>query len=59
MRTLIITIVSLTLGFTTFAFAEESGLMTGSLIDYDQTVVGWHSCSAYDTNILDDSLLGE
>ena len=42
-----------------FLCAEESGLMTGSLIDYDQTVVGWHSYSAYDTNILDDSLLGE
>ena len=42
-----------------FLCAEESGLMTGSLIDYDQTVVGWHSYSAYDTNILNDSLLGE
>ena len=42
-----------------FLCSEESGLMTGSLIDYDQTVVGWHSYSAYDTNILDDSLLGE
>ena len=42
-----------------FLCSDESGLMTGSLIDYDQTVVGWHSYSAYDTNILDDSLLGE
>ena len=42
-----------------FLCSEESGLMTGSLIDYDQTVVGWHSYSAYDTNVLDDSLLGE
>ena len=42
-----------------FLCAEESGLMTGSLIDYDQTVVGWHSYSAYETKILDDSLLGE
>ena len=42
-----------------FICSEESGLMTGSLIDYDQTVVGWHSYSAYKTNILDDSLLGE
>ena len=42
-----------------FLCSEESGLMTGSLIDYDQTVVGWHSYSAYDTNILDDSLLWE
>tara|TARA_B100000959_G_scaffold179947_1_gene188213 strand:- start:148 stop:999 length:852 start_codon:yes stop_codon:yes gene_type:complete len=39
--------------------SEESGLTTGSIIDYDQTVLGWHSYSAYDTNILDDSLLGE
>ena len=42
-----------------FLCSQESGLMTGSLIDYDQTVVGWHSYSAYDTNILDGSLLGE
>ena len=42
-----------------FLCSEESGLMTGSLVDFDQTVVGWHSYSAYDTNILDDSLLGE
>jgi len=39
--------------------SNESGLVTGSVIDYDQTVNGWHSYSAYDTNILDDSLLGE
>ena len=39
--------------------SEESGLITGSIIDYDQTVNGWHSYSAYDTSILDDSLLGE
>ena len=39
--------------------SEESGLVTGSIIDYDQTVNGWHSYSAYDTSILDDSLLGE
>jgi len=42
-----------------FMCSEESGLMTGSLVDFDQTVVGWHSYSAYETNILDDSLLGE
>lgn len=42
-----------------FMCSEESGLMTGSVIDYDQTVNGWHSYSAYKTNILDDSLLGE
>ena len=39
--------------------SEESGLVTGSIIDYDQTVNGWHSYSAYDTSILDESLLGE
>ena len=39
--------------------SEESGLVTGSVIDYDQTVNGWHSYSAYDTSILDESLLGE
>ena len=39
--------------------SEESGLVTGSVIDYDQTVNVWHSYSAYDTSILDDSLLGE
>ena len=39
--------------------SEESGIVTGSIIDYDQTVNGWHSYSAYDTSMLDDSLLGE
>jgi NAD(P)-dependent dehydrogenase (short-subunit alcohol dehydrogenase family) len=42
----------------TFLCSEESGLMTGSLMDCDQIVNGWHSYSAYDTSILDDSLLG-
>ena len=42
-----------------FICSEESGLMTGSVIDFDQTVNGWHSYSAYETKILDDSLLGE
>ncbi len=42
-----------------FLCSDESGLMTGSLVDFDQTIVGWHSYSAYDTKILDDSLLGE
>ena len=42
-----------------FICSEESGLMTGSVIDFDQTVNGWHSYSAYETNILDESLLGE
>ena len=42
-----------------FMCSEESGLMTGSVIDFDQTVNGWHSYSSYETKILDDSLLGE
>ena len=42
-----------------FLCSGESGLMTGSLIDCDQTVNGWHSYSAYETKILDDSILGE
>jgi hypothetical protein len=33
--------------------------MTGSIIDFDQTVPGWHSYSAYDKKILNDDLLGE
>ena len=42
-----------------FLCSSESGLMTGSIVDFDQTVHGWHSYSAYDTNLMDDSLLGE
>ena len=42
-----------------FLCSEESGIMTGSIIDFDQTVHGWHSYSAYDTKKIDDSLLGE
>ncbi len=42
-----------------FMCSNDSGLMTGSVVDLDQTVHGWHSYSAYDTKILDDSLLGE
>jgi NAD(P)-dependent dehydrogenase (short-subunit alcohol dehydrogenase family) len=42
-----------------FLCSDESGIMTGSIVDFDQTVAGWHSYSAYDTKILDDSILGE
>ena len=42
-----------------FLCSEESGIMTGSIVDFDQTITGWHSYSAYDTSILDGSLLGE
>jgi len=42
-----------------FLCSDESSMMTGSIIDFDQTVNGWHSYSAYDTKTMDDSLLGE
>ena len=42
-----------------FLCSDESGIMTGSIVDFDQTVAGWHSYSAYDTKVLDDSILGE
>jgi len=42
-----------------FLCSDDSSMMTGSIIDFDQTVHGWHSYSAYDTKIIDDSLLGE
>ncbi len=42
-----------------FLCSDESSMMTGSIIDFDQTVHGWHSYSAYDSNPIDDSLLGE
>ena len=42
-----------------FLCSDESSMMTGSIIDFDQTVHGWHSYSAYETNLMDDSLLGE
>ena len=42
-----------------FLCSEESGVMTGSIVDYDQSVAGWHSYSAYDAKRLDNSLLGE
>ena len=42
-----------------FLCSDESSMMTGSIVDFDQTVHGWHSYSAYDTNVMDDSLLGE
>ena len=42
-----------------FLCSNESGIMTGSIVDFDQTIAGWHSYSAYETKILDDSILGE
>ena len=42
-----------------FLCSDESSMMTGSIIDFDQTVHGWHSYSAYDIKFLDDGLLGE
>ena len=38
--------------------SEESGLMIDSLMDCDQIVNGSHCYSAYDTSVVDDSLLG-
>ena len=38
--------------------SEESGLMTGSIIDFDQSVDGTHS-QAYSTPRLNDTLLGK
>ena len=46
-------------GILAFLCSDESGIMTGSIVDFDQTVAGWHSYSAYDTKILDNSILGE
>jgi Dehydrogenases with different specificities (related to short-chain alcohol dehydrogenases) len=42
-----------------FLCSDESGVMTGSLIDFDQSVLGWHSYSVYESKKLEDSLLGE
>ena len=42
-----------------FLCSDESGVMTGSIVDYDQSVAGWHSYSVYDAARIDDSLLGE
>ena len=42
-----------------FLCSKESGIMTGSIIDFDQSVSGWHSYSLYDSKKIDDSLLGE
>ena len=42
-----------------FLCSEESGVMTGSIVDFDQTIPGWHSYSVYDSKKMDDSILGE
>ena len=42
-----------------FICSSESGIMTGSVIDFDQSVAGWHSYSAYNTPILKDTITGE
>ena len=42
-----------------FLCSDESGVMSGSIVDYDQSVSGWHSYSVYDATKIDDSLLGE
>ena len=42
-----------------FICSSESGIMTGSIIDFDQSVAGWHSYSAYNPPILKDTITGE
>ena len=42
-----------------FICSSESGIMTGSVIDFDQVVAGFHSYSAYDTPLLKDTLTGD
>ena len=42
-----------------FLCSEESGIMTGSIVDFDQTISGWHSYSVYDYEVLKDTILGE
>lgn len=42
-----------------FICSSESGIMTGSVIDFDQVVAGFHSYSAYDTPLLKDTLIGD
>ena len=42
-----------------FLCSNESGVMNGSIIDFDQVISGWHSYSVYDSKRMDDSLLGE
>jgi len=33
--------------------------MTGSIVDFDQSISGWHSYSVYDHEVLKDTILGE
>ncbi len=42
-----------------FLCSEESGIMTGSIVDFDQSISGWHSYSVYDHEVLKDTILGE
>jgi len=42
-----------------FLCSDESGVMNGSIVDFDQVISGWHSYSVYDSKRMDDSLLGE
>ena len=42
-----------------FLCSDESGIMNGSIIDFDQVISGWHSYNVYDSKRMDDSLLGE
>ena len=42
-----------------FICSSESGIMTGSVMDFDQVIAGFHSYSAYDTPPLKDTLIGD
>ena len=38
-------------------FKDRVAVITGSIVDFDQSVLGWHSYSAYDFDELSDSLI--
>ena len=42
-----------------FICSSESGIMTGSIIDFDQSVAGLHSYGAYNPPILKDTITGD
>tara|TARA_B100001123_G_scaffold407513_1_gene499838 strand:+ start:3783 stop:4622 length:840 start_codon:yes stop_codon:yes gene_type:complete len=42
-----------------FICSSESGIMTGSVIDFDQAVSGFHSYGSYETPVLKDTLIGD
>ena len=42
-----------------FLCSDESGIMTGSIVDFDQSISGWHCYSVYDHEVLKNTILGE